>query len=155
MPSPLHSQELANLMWAIAKMDYYPGVSMVDALTQVGGQPCFGSKREFGSEERGTAAVPARPGQARTIELLHSLLPACLPAVPACLPARLPACLPARLPACLPACPQACGAAGDRMKPQEVANTCWAWATLRHFPGAALMDHMLACAGVWVHSWVH
>ena len=90
-------------MWAIAKMDYYPGASMVDALTQVGGQACFGSKREFGLEERGTAAVPARPGQARLVQsnCSHSLLPACPPAR---LPARLPACLPARLPACLSAC---------------------------------------------------
>jgi hypothetical protein len=102
LPSSLHSQELANLMWAIAKMDYYPGASMVDALTQVGGQACCGSEREFGSEERGTATVPARPGQARLVKsnCSHSLLPACLPA---CLPARLPACLPARPPACLPA----------------------------------------------------
>ena len=52
LPSPQHSshllpsflmtlQELANLMWAVAKMDYYPGATMVDALTQVGGQLIF------------------------------------------------------------------------------------------------------------------
>lgn len=48
--------------------------------------------------------------------------------------------------ACLPAV-QAAGGAASRMKPQEVANTCWAWATLRYFPGAAAMDAMLAAAG--------
>lgn len=42
---------------------------------------------------------------------------------------------------------QAAGAAADRMKPQEIANTVWAWATLRFFPGAALLDRMLAQAG--------
>ena len=42
---------------------------------------------------------------------------------------------------------QAAAAAADRMKPQEIANTLWAWATLRFFPGAARMDALLASAG--------
>lgn len=33
------------------------------------------------------------------------------------------------------------------MKPQEVANTAWALATLRFFPGASLLDALLAQAG--------
>ena len=33
------------------------------------------------------------------------------------------------------------------MKPQELANSVWAWATLRYFPGADVMDAMLAAAG--------
>lgn len=54
--------------------------------------------------------------------------------------------MPGLAPGCAP-CPQAAGAAAERMKPQEIANTCWAWATMRHFPGAATMDAMLAHAG--------
>jgi hypothetical protein len=42
---------------------------------------------------------------------------------------------------------QAIGAAADRLKPQELANACWAWATLRFFPGAQLLDSLLALAG--------
>lgn len=33
------------------------------------------------------------------------------------------------------------------MKPQEQANTVWAWATLRHFPGPPAMEAMLSHAG--------
>lgn len=61
---------------------------------------------------------------------------------------------PAHL-ACLGACPslQAAGSAASRMKAQEVASTCWAWATLRYFPGAPTMDAMLAAAGGQGSMW--
>lgn len=42
---------------------------------------------------------------------------------------------------------QAAGTAASRMKAQELASTCWAWATLRYFPGAAVMDAILAASG--------
>ena len=47
---------------------------------------------------------------------------------------------------------QAAGAVADRMKPQELANSCWAWATMRFFPGAAVLDGMLMHAGGWLRG---
>jgi hypothetical protein len=34
------------------------------------------------------------------------------------------------------------------MKPQEIANSCWAFATMRFFPGATVLDRMITYAGL-------
>lgn len=122
-------QELSNLLWSLAAMDYYPGASVIDAITRVGGW------------------VGGWVGRARCKGgcCLYPAFRRCPLHAP--LAAERPACIPplvARPPAVLGA--QAAGAAADRMKPQELANTAWAWATLRFFPGAALMDTLLAQA---------
>jgi hypothetical protein len=133
-PPPSPEQELSNLLWSMATMDFWPGPAQVEAIAKVGPRPGGhlvrllvargGSLAAYAREE---SVVLSRPGgRFGTVRLAAES---------------------DRVWSPLTVAAQAAGAAAQRMKPQEMANTCWALATLRFFPGAALLDAMLAHAG--------